>query len=151
MAMPSSGCIALRVCISGIACSSISCAVAGIACSPASLCGLSVEAGKTAPHAMSEFYGYTSTTLSINPTNVVFNYIGGLCTITVTTSAGNSWSTSTIQDWITIINGNGNGNGNFCVCVLGYEGRGDVRYGSVCVTSSAPTQTLNIEHNNLAT
>lgn len=58
MAMPASGCIALRTCITGCACSSISCAVAGFACSPACLSSLSVQAGKSAPHSMSEFYGY---------------------------------------------------------------------------------------------
>ena len=67
MAMPSSGCIALRSCITGCACSSISCAVAGIACSPASLSSLSVQAGKSAPHAMTEFYGYSPNILSVNP------------------------------------------------------------------------------------
>jgi hypothetical protein len=55
MAMPASGSIAiidntLQVC------SSIRTSV-GLACG--SLCALSVAAGKTAPHAMSEFYGYT--------------------------------------------------------------------------------------------
>lgn len=59
MAMPSNGCLRLRDCITGIACSSISCGVVGIACSPASLAGLSVQAGKSAPHAMTEFYGYS--------------------------------------------------------------------------------------------
>lgn len=67
MAMPSSGCIALRTCIIGCACSSISCAVAGIACSPASLSSLSVQASKSAPHGMREFYGYAPvTTFSVN-------------------------------------------------------------------------------------
>ena len=60
MAMPSSGCIALRNCISNCACSSISCAVTGAAQTPASLSSLSVCAGKTAPHGMREFYGYSS-------------------------------------------------------------------------------------------
>jgi len=60
MAMPASGCIALRTCITGCACSSISCAVAGIACSPASLASLSVQAGKSAPHSMTEFYSYSA-------------------------------------------------------------------------------------------
>ena len=67
MAMPASGCIALRTCITGCACSSISCAVAGIACSPASLASLSVQAGKSAPHSMTEFYNYAAvTTFTVN-------------------------------------------------------------------------------------
>lgn len=70
MAMPSSGCIALRTCITGCACSSISCAVAGTACSPASLSSLSVQASKGAPHCMREFYGYTSASpLSLSTTS----------------------------------------------------------------------------------
>ena len=70
MAMPASGCIALRTCITGCACSSISCAVANVACSPASLSSLSVQASKTAPHCMREFYGYApvvNTCLNISP------------------------------------------------------------------------------------
>ena len=58
MRMPASGCIALRTCITECAYSSISCAVAGFACTPASLSSLSVQAGKSAPHHMSEFYRY---------------------------------------------------------------------------------------------
>lgn len=60
MAMPSSGCIALRECITNCTCSSISCAVTGIKQNPSSLKSLSECAGKTTPHAMSEFYGYSS-------------------------------------------------------------------------------------------
>lgn len=58
MAMPASGCIALYNCISGIACSSIACAVQGTPVGSCCLSALSVAAGKTAPHTMSEFYGY---------------------------------------------------------------------------------------------
>lgn len=58
MAMPASGCISLRTCITGCACSSISCAVAGVECSPASLSGLSEQIGRSTPHCMSEFYGF---------------------------------------------------------------------------------------------
>lgn len=60
MAMPSSGCIALKYCISGIACSSVACAVDGNITGNKSLSSLSVSAGKTTPHCMREFYGYSS-------------------------------------------------------------------------------------------
>jgi len=66
MAMPGSGCIALRTCITGIACSSIACAVNGSAVGSCSLSALSVSAGKTAPHAMTEFYGYSPAPPTIN-------------------------------------------------------------------------------------
>lgn len=62
MAMPASGCINLHTCITGIACSSIACAVDGNATGSKCLLTLSVTAGKTAPHSMSEFYGYTPNT-----------------------------------------------------------------------------------------
>ena len=66
MAMPASGCIALRTCIIGIACSSIACAVNGSAVGSCSLSALSVSAGKSAPHAMTEFYGYSPAPPTIN-------------------------------------------------------------------------------------
>ena len=66
MAIPTSGALGLRECQT-YNCSSISCAVAGFACSPASLCSLSLQAGKTAPHGMLEFRGYTPVvTKSVN-------------------------------------------------------------------------------------
>lgn len=62
MPMPASGCIALRNCISGIKCSSISCAVTGTVgpVGGSSLAEMSICAGKSAPHSMSEFYCYSS-------------------------------------------------------------------------------------------
>lgn len=39
---------------------SIACEVDGNVTPPKSLCSLSVSAGKTAPHAMTEFYGYSN-------------------------------------------------------------------------------------------
>ena len=60
--MPASGCINLHDCIVGIACSSIACAVDGNATGSKTLCTLSVTAGKSAPHSMSEFYGYAGAT-----------------------------------------------------------------------------------------
>lgn len=81
MAMPSSGCIALRTCITGCACSSISCAVAGVACSPACLSTLSVAAGKTSPHSMSEFYSYvpTPTTFTVGMSTYCEIYSPDVC------------------------------------------------------------------------
>ena len=66
MAMPASGSIAI---ISAPqACGSI-CAAVGLA--SGSLSALSVAAGKIAPHAMSEFYGYTNqTNVNIQPISV---------------------------------------------------------------------------------
>lgn len=65
MAMPASGCIALRTCITGCACSSISCAVNGSVVGSCSLTSLSIASGfprATAPYCMSEFYGYNPIT-----------------------------------------------------------------------------------------
>jgi len=53
--MPASGCLGIKTCPQG-ACSSISTAVGT---GSGSLSALSVSAGKSAPHAMSEFYSYT--------------------------------------------------------------------------------------------
>ncbi len=55
MAMPTSGTIGLKFCQGAIACSSICVAVGG---TDGSLTSYSVLAGKSAPHCMSEFYGY---------------------------------------------------------------------------------------------
>lgn len=64
MAMPLSGCIALRNCITGINCSSISCAVTGTVgpVEGSSLSGMYTCAGflKGTP-SMSSFYGYSNT------------------------------------------------------------------------------------------
>lgn len=56
MAMPTSGCIAIKD-NTIQTCSSICAAVGGVT---GSLCSLSITAGKSAPHCMREFYGYSS-------------------------------------------------------------------------------------------
>jgi len=66
MAMPASGTIAI-ICNTCQTCSSIAVAVDGNCTPPKSLCTLSASAGKSTPHAMSEFYGFTSKT----PINLV--------------------------------------------------------------------------------
>lgn len=58
MAMPASGCIGIITCPNSVACTSIAQAVDGNVTPPKSLSTLSVSAGKTAPHAMTEFYNY---------------------------------------------------------------------------------------------
>lgn len=65
MAMPASGKLGVITCPDSIACTSIAQAVSGNVTPPKSLCALSVSAGKTAPHAMTEFYNY-------NPTKAVY-------------------------------------------------------------------------------
>jgi len=86
MAMPASGSIAI---ISAPqTCGSI-CAAVGLA--SGSLSALSVAAGKTAPHAMSEFYGY-SPAKDVNFTQYYYNGGDGgtlscSCTCTITSSA----------------------------------------------------------------
>lgn len=61
MAMCSSGSLGI-ISAPQSGCSSIAMAVCGSVTSPPySLSGLSVSAGKTAPHAMTEFYGYAPT------------------------------------------------------------------------------------------
>lgn len=57
MAMPTSGNIGLKYCVTGIACSSI-CVAAGYS-GTASLSAISDDVGKSAPHCMREFYGYS--------------------------------------------------------------------------------------------
>lgn len=59
MAMPASGCIGIITCPNSVACTSIAQAVDGNVTPPKSLSTLSVSAGKTAPHAMTEFYNYS--------------------------------------------------------------------------------------------
>jgi hypothetical protein len=79
MAMPASGTIAI---ISAPqTCGSI---CAAIGCASGSLSTLSVVAGKTAPHAMTEFYGYTNTYKQI-----------GLCNISAAGTNGTSSRCST--------------------------------------------------------
>jgi len=81
MAMPVSGCIALRTCVTGINCSSISCAVNGSAAGTCCLSALSVTAGKAAPHGMREFYGYTSAAgNAVSITNVSSTGTNGVST-----------------------------------------------------------------------
>ena len=98
MAMPVSGCIALRTCITGINCSSIACAVNGSAVGSCSLSTLSTDAGKTAPHCMREFYGYTSP-VEINwvqyaqvGTNGVSTYLTRAYCAVPTPAAGTSYT-----------------------------------------------------------
>lgn len=108
MAMPASGCIALRTCIVGCACSSISCAVAGIACSPACLSTLSTQAGKSAPHGMREFYSYVPktainwTTYTSYGTNGVSSYTYRYNCATPTPSAGQTYSLCVTGDLCTL-------------------------------------------------
>jgi len=69
MAMPLSGTIYL-MCCHAIACSSIACAVCGTAPSPSCLSALSIAAGKTAPYAMTDFYGYNNVFKQIGFSNI---------------------------------------------------------------------------------
>jgi len=76
MAMPASGCIALRTCITGCACSSIACAVNGSAVGNCSLSSLSTSASIPIACGMRGFYGYAP----VVPTAVNFSqlyYNGG--------------------------------------------------------------------------
>lgn len=66
MAMPASGCLGILSCPGSVACTSISQAVDGNVTPPKSLCALSVTAGKSAPHGMTEFYGYGPTPKVVN-------------------------------------------------------------------------------------
>jgi hypothetical protein len=70
MSMPASGCLGICTCPGG-ACSSISTAVGT---GSGSLCALSVSAGKSAPHAMSEFYGYEPPSKCIDLTETYSDY-----------------------------------------------------------------------------
>ena len=70
-----------------------------------------------------------------NGTNCDNDYVG------VTASAGNVWTATPNEAWINTSPGGGTGDGYFIVSV---ELAGGDRYGSISVTSSAPTQTVDV-------
>lgn len=70
MAMPASGCIGIITCPNSVACTSVAQAVNGNVTPPKSLCALSVTAGKSAPHGMTEFYSFTPTLKYVDFTNI---------------------------------------------------------------------------------
>ena len=136
MAMPSSGSIGLKYCVGTTACSSIGVAVDGNTTGDKSLSTLSVSAGKSAPHCMREFYGYVNISLSVDPSSAHFFSDGDTCTICVCASAGNSWTVSENETWLSLFHGSGTGNGTFDITAS--NNFGGERTGTVCVTSSAP-------------
>lgn len=81
MAMPASGCIAIVS--APQTCGSISAAVCGTA-QGSCLSALSVAAGKTAPHCMTEFYGFAGSYTTISLCNIG----GGGCGTTFASTIG---------------------------------------------------------------
>lgn len=100
MAMPASGIIRLSGCSQ--ACGSISVAACGNATMPRCLSALSTAAGKSAPHAMSEFYSYDNT-LIITPADPIANIAaaGTTCNLTVCGPAFNIYTFADACSWIT--------------------------------------------------
>ena len=93
---------------------SIACEVDGNITPPKSLCSLSVSAGKTAPHGMTEFYGYSSvkcidfSNINNNPTNRLDQIVS-----TPSMSAGQCYSIS--LSWGLCTNGS---HSNASICVI---------------------------------
>lgn len=146
MALTETGSLGLKYNVGGVLCTSIACAVDGNTVGNKSLCSLSVSAGKSSPHCMREFYGYNPVSLSVNPTSVSFSPIGGSCTITVTATAGLSWTAYENLSWVTIDDGSGGvpigtGNGSFRILT---SKNFSTCAGNVCVTSSAPTELVSV-------
>lgn len=104
MAMPASGCIGIITCPNSVACTSIAQAVDGNVTPPKSLSTLSASAGKTAPHAMTEFYNYNPAPPT--PVNfTVINYNGGDGLNYNTTSCSNVTNPIAVGDCYSITMG----------------------------------------------
>lgn len=149
MAMPTSGSLGIKTCPNSVPCTSIAQVVDGNVVGNKSLSTLSTTAGKTAPHCMREFYGYSNApTLCVNPTSATFSSGAGACNICVCASSSNSWSVVENETWISIVNGSGVGNGTFTISVL-KNLTGNPRIATVCVTSSAPTAYVSVSQGAL--
>jgi hypothetical protein len=119
MAMPASGCIGIITCPNGVACSSISQAVDGNVTPPKNLCALSVSAGKSAPHGMTEFYNYSSTKCvdictTANNYNSYICWVSGCTCSTPAMTAGQCYCMC-----------------SFCICIG--NGVGSTSVGVACV------------------
>lgn len=101
MAMPTSGCIAIKS--APQTCGSICAAVVqGGGGASGSLSALSVSAGKSAPHCMREFYGYSPPTGSISVNNPSTTNSSGSLHINLLTASG-PWTASVTNDTYDII------------------------------------------------
>jgi len=93
-------------------------------------------------------------TLSCSPTTVYLTTLGGACsgyttTVTVTASAGNSWTASVTDgtSWVRIngtIDGTASGTGNGSFTIGAGRLLSGSRLGEVAVTSSAPTVNIMV-------
>ncbi len=126
MAMPASGCIAIVS--APQTCGSISAAVCGTA-QGSCLSALSVAAGKTAPHCMTEFYGYAG---SYTPINMCV-YGGGGC------GSGSAISLTCLTPTITVAGD------CYCACYcVGLDARVQASGSFACVCiARAGTAVLN--------
>ena len=137
MAMCTSG--NLSICATAGTCRSISTAVGG---GSGSLSSLSVSAGKSAPHGMIEFYGYSSASLCVNPNYISFTQIPSNCNICICATVGLSWSIVKSDSWIfTIDAGSGSGSDTVTFGTLKYTG---TRAGTICITSTQPTACIDV-------
>lgn len=67
-----------------------------------SLSALSVSAGKSAPHCMREFYGYSSMSITASPATINFFVIdiARCSTITTTPTSGTWWICPLMPTWV---------------------------------------------------
>ena len=127
----------LSICATAGACRSISTAVGT---GSGSLSALSVSAGKSAPHCMREFYGFSL--LYVVPTSINFEAIPSNCNVCICASVGLSWSIVKSDSWIlTIDAGSGSGSDTVTFSAENYEG---IRGGYICITSIQPTATITV-------
>lgn len=74
-----------------------------------------------------------SCTYAITPSKATFGAAGGPGSITMTSSAGCTWTAAPSDSWITITSGSGSGNGTVTYTVAPYSGKAKKRNGSITV------------------
>lgn len=89
--------------------------------------------------------GGVTATLSVSPSFSSHQWDGVACngSITVTASAGNTWTATADDTWCNITGGSGTGNGSFSIsCSIS---SGSVRTTTVRINSDAPQRTVFVE------
>lgn len=104
--------------------------------------GIITIGGKT--HTVSQL-GYTAT---LSPTSATVNLSGGARTVSITTSAGVSWTATTATSWITVNTPSGVGSGTVAYTVANYSGvvtrTGSILIGSQTFSVSQTGTDVNI-------
>jgi hypothetical protein len=116
----------------------------------ASLISMSEDAGKTAPHGIKEFYGYSAApvtnTLSVSPATATVTNLGG--TVTISVSSNTSWSASLVNysttGWTATLSATSGTNNGSITCTIPGSGRDGVERGvSVKVTTTSGSPTIS--------